>query len=535
MIEASSGERGVYFFGCDAVLRDALDTQGAALGISLHSVQTVAGLMCLTRLQPARVLILQADCLPPGRSLTALLDRLEAQSGRRPRLIVLAPERTAGNAHGAGLGAAGGEAITTFRPPFDAVAIIRQVAHVFAHRPRRLMRLVFVDGRPREGEPLAAALRDEGFEVCRLSEPDRVVATLEAHPADLVLLDLSLPEEATGRLSEALRAHPRLRQLPVIFLAAEGGADRSAPLLRMGQDEYLARPLSPGRLAATVRGRLAREAREARGHRSPAQPQQQVQAPLGAAAPAGDAAVLGWVQSALVGPGFHLVYQPIVSLHRHHERYEALLRLTNPSGEVLLPPTFLPIAARHGLLPPLDRWVLGAGLATLRREREAGRPTRLVVFQSGASLSEPNWLDWLRTEVARLDLIRQRPAVEFSLADILENEDQARLVFPELGRLGIEVCLAGVTDHRDCLGLIARRPIRTAKLARDLIANRDAPRLAALVDALHQRHARVIAAGIETPDAIGFAWRSGVDYVQGHFIQPPHAVLKFRFDEALAA
>ena len=536
MIEAGSkSERNVYFFGYDAVLREALEKQATALGMLLFSVQTVAGLMCLNRLRCARVLILQTECVPAGRSVPALLDRLEAQCGRRPRLIALVPGRGRSSL-GAALGSASGEAIAVLRPPFDARQILKQAAVAFALHSRRLMRVIFMDGTPGEGEVLAAGLRDEGFEVERLSDPDQGIGVLEAHSADLVLLDLCLPEEPIGRFSAALRAHPRLQRVPLIFLAPPGEGERSSNLLRVGRDEYLARPLSPGRLAATVRGRLARAAREARARRPPSQRPARPYEPLsGPAAPPDDVRILEWVRGGLTGPGFHLVYQPIVSLHRHHERYEALLRLTAPTGEVLPPLKFLPVVARHGMLPDLDRWVLGAALATLRRERDAGRPTRLVVFQSGASLAVPDWLDWLRAEVARLDLIRQRPALEFSLPEILENEDQARLLFPELGRLGIEVCLAGVTDHRDCLGLIARRPIRTAKLARELVANRDSTRLAALVDALHQRHARVIAAGIETPDAIGYAWSSGVDYVQGNLIQPPQEALNFRFHEGLAA
>ncbi len=225
-----------------------------------------------------------------------------------------------------------------------------------------------------------------------------------------------------------------------------------------------------------------------------------------------------------------MVYQPILSLRKSHlERYEVLLRLRTPQGEILPPAAFLPVAARHGLLPALDRWVLRQALETLRRERDAGRPTLLVIFQSGASLADPDWIDWVRGEILRLDLVRRRPVLEFNAQDLLAAEDQARVLFPELGRLGIEVCLAGVSDREDLLGLIARRPIGTAKLARDLIGRARGEDLKSLVEALHRRHARVIAAGIEDPETIGRVWSSGVDYLQGNFIQSPEETLNFQF------
>jgi len=248
----------------------------------------------------------------------------------------------------------------------------------------------------------------------------------------------------------------------------------------------------------------------------------------------GDAPLLRLLQRALAGSGFELVYQPILSLRKaHHERYEVLLRLRTPQGDIIPPLSFLPVARRCGLLPDLDRWVLSEALRTLRQERDAGRRTRLMIHQCAASLAEPGWLQGVRDEILRLDLIHQRPVLEFNARDLLADEDQARLLFPELGRLKIEVCLAGVTDSEDVLGLIARRPIGTAKLAHELASRETVARLRSLVEALHQRGARVIAAGIEDPDVIGRIWSSGVDYIQGNFIQFPEDTLSFNFQDGV--
>jgi EAL domain-containing protein (putative c-di-GMP-specific phosphodiesterase class I)/CheY-like chemotaxis protein len=243
-----------------------------------------------------------------------------------------------------------------------------------------------------------------------------------------------------------------------------------------------------------------------------------------------DTLLLNLLRRALTGSGFQLVYQPILSLRRaQHEFYEVLLRLRTPVGDIIPPLTFLPVAARHGLLPDLDRWVLSGALDTLRIERDTGRPSRLLIHQSAASLAEPDWLGWLRDAILRRDLIRQRPLLEFNVRDLLADEEHARLLFPELGRLGIEICLAGVTDAPEVLGLIARRPIGLVKLAREMVGHEALPRLRSLILALHERGARAIAAGIEDPESIGRIWSSGADYLQGNFIQFPEDTLNFDF------
>ncbi len=253
----------------------------------------------------------------------------------------------------------------------------------------------------------------------------------------------------------------------------------------------------------------------------------------GDAASAGvDRTIASLLQRALAGEGFRLVYQPILPLRKvSDQRYEVLLRLRAPEDAIIPPLTFLPVAQRLGLLPALDRWVLSGALRVLRQERDAGRPTRFLIHQTPESLATPNWLDWVRDEILRLDLIRQRPVLGFSAQGILANEAQARQIFPELARLGIEVCVTGITDGKDILRLIRRRGIVCVKLARELASQGTLRGLKTLVEGLHELGARVIAAGIEEPEMIGRVWSSGVDYIQGNLIQFPEETLDFNFGE----
>ncbi|MGE5154053.1 MAG: EAL domain-containing protein [Bdellovibrio bacteriovorus] len=245
-----------------------------------------------------------------------------------------------------------------------------------------------------------------------------------------------------------------------------------------------------------------------------------------------DEAIAPLLRRALAGDGFRLLYQPILPLRKVTEqRYEVLLRLRTPEGVIIPPLTFLPVAQRLGLLPVLDRWVLSGALRVLRQERDLGRPTRFLIHQTPESLAAPNWLDGVRDEILRFDLIRQRPLLELSAEGILASEVKVRHLFPELARLGIEVCLTGITDGKDHLRLIRRRHVTCVKLAPGLTAQGTLRGLKATVEALHELGVSVIASGVEDPETIGRVWSSGVDYIQGNLIQFPEETLDFNFGE----
>jgi PAS domain S-box-containing protein len=67
---------------------------------------------------------------------------------------------------------------------------------------------------------------------------------------------------------------------------------------------------------------------------------------------------LGRIRDALDEDRFALYSQPIVPLTGGPASEELLVRLITPTGEVVQPGAFLPIAERYGLVADIDRWVI---------------------------------------------------------------------------------------------------------------------------------------------------------------------------------
>ena len=98
------------------------------------------------------------------------------------------------------------------------------------------MKILLVEDEDSIAEPLADGLRREGFEVDRAST---AVAALEEAAADLVLLDLRLPDGDGLDVCRQLRARS---DVPIIVVTARGEEADRVVGLELGADDYVVKP-----------------------------------------------------------------------------------------------------------------------------------------------------------------------------------------------------------------------------------------------------------------------------------------------------
>jgi DNA-binding response OmpR family regulator len=109
------------------------------------------------------------------------------------------------------------------------------------------MRILVVEDEDAIAEPLVGGLRREGFEVDRAATG---AAALEAAPADVVLLDLRLPD------TDGLDVCRRLRErsdVPIIVVTARGEEADRVVGLELGADDYVVKPFGLRELIARIR------------------------------------------------------------------------------------------------------------------------------------------------------------------------------------------------------------------------------------------------------------------------------------------
>jgi adenylate cyclase len=83
--------------------------------------------------------------------------------------------------------------------------------------------------------------------------------TLRSHLADLVLLDIEMPEMNGYQTLEALRADPKLRDIPVVMMSSVDEVDSVARCIEMGAEDYLFKPVNGVLLRARVAASLEKK------------------------------------------------------------------------------------------------------------------------------------------------------------------------------------------------------------------------------------------------------------------------------------
>ena len=122
---------------------------------------------------------------------------------------------------------------------------------------RQRARILVVEDEPRLGALLQLFLEREGHVVAVVDDGPSAIAAVETEGVDLVVLDLMLPGLGGEAVLEAIRAQG---DIPVLIASAKRSDAERIAGLRMGADDYLAKPFNPHELTARVAAILRRTA-----------------------------------------------------------------------------------------------------------------------------------------------------------------------------------------------------------------------------------------------------------------------------------
>src|SRR5581483_7517128 len=133
------------------------------------------------------------------------------------------------------------------------MAKIAAGSHLIVHAES--MHLLVVEDDDAVAEPLVEALRRAGFTTTRAATG--ADALTRVNDADLVLLDLGLPDMDGSEVCRALRASS---SIPIIVVTARGDESERVLGLELGADDYVVKPFGTRELIARVRAVARRTA-----------------------------------------------------------------------------------------------------------------------------------------------------------------------------------------------------------------------------------------------------------------------------------
>jgi DNA-binding response OmpR family regulator len=105
---------------------------------------------------------------------------------------------------------------------------------------------------------VAFTLRFAGHEVVTASNGEEAVQLAPRENPDLILMDVRMPRMTGYDACRIIKAEPKLKDIPVVFLSAKGQESEIQTGLEVGAEEYLLKPFAPDQLTERVKAILAK-------------------------------------------------------------------------------------------------------------------------------------------------------------------------------------------------------------------------------------------------------------------------------------
>jgi two-component system response regulator MprA len=124
----------------------------------------------------------------------------------------------------------------------------------------RVVRAVVVDDDELLLGVIKRGLRLHGFEVTTFADPQEALSYLESRPADVLVLDVMMPDLDGVSLCRRLR---QSQNIPILMLSARDTVPDRILGLESGADDYVTKPFEIAELAARLRAIMRRTDRDA--------------------------------------------------------------------------------------------------------------------------------------------------------------------------------------------------------------------------------------------------------------------------------
>ncbi|MDM8535767.1 response regulator [Desulfobacterales bacterium HSG17] len=116
--------------------------------------------------------------------------------------------------------------------------------------------ILVVDDYPESLQLLEQVLEQEGYIVRLIPDSTLVLAAVRANPPDLILLDIMMPEMDGYEVCQQLKAEPKIRDIPVIFISALTESFDKVKGFSAGGVDYIVKPFHKEETLARISAHL---------------------------------------------------------------------------------------------------------------------------------------------------------------------------------------------------------------------------------------------------------------------------------------
>src|SRR5258708_29171563 len=228
---------------------------------------------------------------------------------------------------------------------------------------------------------------------------------------------------------------------------------------------------------------------------------------------------------------FVLFFQPIMpaaSTAAEPPFREILVRYKEEEKDLLPPGSFLPILEEQGLLPLLDRWVVGRLLKWGRDLAATGRrmPHCSVNLAIDTVRRDLAFADYVLRGIQKMGVMPASLTFEIMTTDALAHPEAVGKMMQPLRAAGVTFALSWFAGEESALELAPSLGISYIKIDGSLAASiarapKDKARLAAIVQRCRKLGIRTVCMLVEDAETLAHLRTIHVDYVQGFGVAKP--------------
>jgi len=144
--------------------------------------------------------------------------------------------------------------VTVFAGPLPPVRSGPRNSSASGAPPARLLHVLVAEDNPTNQKLVDTLLRQRGHRVTMVGDGRQAIDRAAQESFDIILMDVQMPGISGFEATAAIREHERMtgRRTPILALTASAMAGDREACLSAGMDGYVAKPLKPDELFATI-------------------------------------------------------------------------------------------------------------------------------------------------------------------------------------------------------------------------------------------------------------------------------------------
>lgn len=249
----------------------------------------------------------------------------------------------------------------------------------------------------------------------------------------------------------------------------------------------------------------------------------------------GESAMAEELKQAIEQNRLKVMFQPIISLRGDsREIYEALIRMIDEDGNEVEPSDFLKAANLHGMSLAMDKWVIINSIKLLSAHLAKGHNTVLFINITAACLLEPTLPAWISKALRAARLPNDAIVFQIAEDDAVTHLKQAKEFTSKLAELKCKVSVSRFGCATNPYNTLKHLTVEYIKIDGSYTSQMEKSdegfeELTDMINTIQGQGKMSIVPMIESASTLAQLWQTGVNYIQGYFLQAPTNAMNYDF------